>query len=125
MTAMGMNDQPRQVRITTDGTRAHLEVDGHDLSRLLHGYTLEQHAGQPPMLILHAHTDQAGVAFEGLAHVVVGDDPDPADTITGFLASLDAATLERAALERDDMAGGRYDVTRAILAQLADWARGH
>ena len=44
--------------------------------------------------------------------------------ITQFLGNVDPAALENAALNRDDLGNSRYDLTRAMLRQLADWARG-
>ncbi|MFE7547097.1 hypothetical protein [Streptomyces gardneri] len=119
-----LGDQTRSVRITTDGVLATVEVGGVDLSRQLRGYTLEHRANEAPLLVLYASAHAAPAVFEGFAHVVVGDTPDPGPAIAAFLRSVDAAALERAALDRDDLDGTRHELTRALLAQLADYALG-
>lgn len=120
-----MGDQPRHVRITTDGNLATVHVDGTNLSRHLCGYTLEHRADQLPMLVLYARPGTDGAVFEGMAHVVVGDEPtDPADQIAAFLRSVDPQALEQAALHRDDLGTDRYALARAMLQQAADWAQG-
>ncbi|MFF6844655.1 hypothetical protein ACFY8X_38695 [Streptomyces tanashiensis] len=116
-------DETRPVRIVTDGSSAQVIVDGVDLSRRLRGYTLEHRVTQPPMLVLYAGA-ALDAAFEGLAHVVVGDEPDPGPAVADFLRAIDPAALERAALDRDDLDGSRHELTRAMLAQLTDWALG-
>jgi hypothetical protein len=37
---------------------------------------------------------------------------------------LDPAAVQRAALDRTDLSGGKHEITEAILKQIADWARG-
>ncbi|MFC9736221.1 hypothetical protein ACFWG5_34695 [Streptomyces hydrogenans] len=123
-TEPSLGDQTRGIRITTDGVGAKVEVDGVDLSRRLRGYTLEHRVDQPPLLVLYASAHADTALFEGYAHVVVGDAPDPGPAIADFLRSVDAAALQRAALERDDLDGSRHELTRAMLAQLIDYALG-
>lgn len=118
-----MADTPRKVTVTTDGSKATVVVHDHDLSSDLAGYTLEHRAGQSPVLVLYPKRPHAA-AFEGLAHVVVADEPDPGPAVIQFLRGIDAAALENAALNRDDLDDERYALTRAMLAQLADWAEG-
>jgi hypothetical protein len=118
-----MADTPRKVTITTEGPKATVVVHDHDLSSDLAGYTLEHRAGQPPVLVLYPRRSLAA-AFEGLAHVVVADEPDPGPAVLQFLRGIDPAALENAALNRDDLGSERYALTRAMLAQLADWAEG-
>lgn len=124
-TEPGMDWKPRHVSITGDGLTARVLLDDTDISRHVQGYTVEQRVGQAPVVILHAHPT-AGATFDGLAHVAVGQPQtdDPGETIAAFLSNIDAAALESAALNRDDFGGGKGEVTRAILAQLADWAQG-
>lgn len=124
-TPPSLGDQPRQVRITSDGIRAALYIDDTELTNLVHGYSLQQQTGQPPLLVLHVNLHRQAMEFEGMAHVVIGDEPDPAQTIADFLRSLDPKALEQAALERDDCGDERYALTRAMLAQAADWALGN
>lgn len=123
MTTPSLGDQPREVRITTDGVIGRVEVDGTDLSRMLHGYTLEQRSGQAPVLVLYAQPHREGIVFDGMAHVAVAD-TDPRGAIVEFIENLDAEALENAAIHRDDLGGERYDLTRAMLRQITDWAKG-
>lgn len=123
MTAPSMADEPRHVRITADGVVGTVAIDGTDISRSVQGYNLEHRVGAAPLLVLYAHPHR-GLDFEGLAHVTVGDQADPGDTIAAFLGSLEPAALERAALNRDDLDGSSHELTRAILTQLAEWAQG-
>lgn len=123
MTAPGMSEPLREVSITTDGITANLTLNGTNITDMVNGYTIEQHAGQAPIVALHATAHREGVAFEGLARVVLADH-DPADTIAAYLGSIDPAALQRAALDRDDLGDGKTDTTRAILRQLIDWAQG-
>lgn len=121
--APSIGDRPRQVRITADGTTGTLHIDGVDFSNLVYAYALQQQAGQPPQLILHAHPHKQGAEFDGLAHVVVGEEPEPGQAIADFLSSIDPKALEQAALNREDLGDDRYGLARAMLAQAADWAQ--
>ena len=125
MTTPSLGDAPRQVRITSDGTRAALHIDDVDFSNLVTAYSLQQQAKQAPLLVLHAHLHRQAMEFDGMAHVVIGDQPDPAQAVADFVRSLDPKTLEQAALNRDDCGDERYGLTRAMLAQIADWALGN
>ncbi|MFF8458836.1 hypothetical protein ACF06T_30375 [Streptomyces albidoflavus] len=125
MTASGMSEPLREVSITTDGITANLTLNGTNITPMVQGYTIEHRAGQAPIVALHATPQQNGVAFDGLARVVLTNhDQDPADTITAYLGSIDPAALQRAALDRNDLGDGKTDTTRAILRQLIDWAQG-
>lgn len=124
MTAPSMADQPHQIRLTSNGLSGTVEVDGADISAQVQGYNLEARVGTAPLLVLYASPREGGVAFEGLAHVAIGTEQDPGPSIAAFLASMDPASLQQAALNRDDLENNKYGVTRAILAQLADWAQG-
>lgn len=123
MTAPNMADNPRRVQITADGMTGRVVVDGTDLSKDVRGYTLEHHVGEAPRLVLHAVAHR-GAQFEGLAHVVVGEEHDPGATVAAFLSSVDPEALQQAALSRDDLDGSKHELTRAMLQQLADWAQG-
>jgi hypothetical protein len=114
---------PRQVRITTDGVLARLEIDGTDVSRWCRGYALEQQTGQPPALAVFLTPHADGALFDGYARIAVATEPI-GDTVAAFLANIDPAALERAALDRDDLDGTRHELTTAMLRQLADWAQG-
>ncbi|MFF2864507.1 hypothetical protein ACFVSX_32085 [Streptomyces rubiginosohelvolus] len=123
MTAPSMADEPRHVRITADGVMGTVAVDGTDISKSVQGYNLEHRVGSAPLLVLYTAPHQ-GLDFEGLAHVAVGDQQDPGDTVAAFLANIDPAALSRAALNRDDLDGTPHELTRAMLQTLADMARG-
>ncbi|MEU3656409.1 hypothetical protein AB0E67_27105 [Streptomyces sp. NPDC032161] len=124
MNAPTMADEPRRVQITADGWAATITVDGSDISKSIQGYTLEHRTGQPPLLALYA-SPAAGTVFDGFAHVAVADaGQDDGQIVAAFLANIDPARLEAAALDRDDLDGTRHELTTAMLRQLADWAQG-
>ncbi|MFK0106441.1 hypothetical protein [Streptomyces sp. NPDC091217] len=113
-----------QVRITTGATSATLAIDDRDISKQVKGYQLSQVAGAAPVLVLQmaAHLQED---FEGLAHVVIGDPPDPGPAAAAFFGAIDAGELERNVLNRHDlMDGGPNELTRAMLQLLQEWARG-
>ncbi|MEU1078612.1 hypothetical protein ABZ404_39145 [Streptomyces sp. NPDC005878] len=125
-----MGDPQHAVKIEATGWGATITVDGHDLSRKLRGYTIEQQAGQPALVVLYKKKDADPIGFEGLAQVAVAhafEEPKPVDegaVVAVFLANIDPVALENAALNRDDLGNDRYELTRAMLRQLADWAQG-
>lgn len=121
-------DQPQAhgVRIEAQPGHATITLDDNPLPPgQVTGYTLTHSiADQLPGLILHTRQPE-GVVWEGLARVAVADPgQDEASVIRGFLAAVDPAALENAALNRDDLGNGQYDLTRAMLRQLAEWAGG-
>lgn len=117
-----MGDEQHRVAITTDGVLGTVVVNGVDMSRQVSGYQVEHQAGQPPLIVLFPKAGTA-VEFEGLATIAVADQTPPGETIAEFLGSIDPAALDRAALGRD-LDGSSNELTKAMLAQLADWARG-
>jgi hypothetical protein len=124
MTDGSLADDPHEVRITSDGMRASVVVDDHDLSSSLSGYTLEQRANQPPLLVLYAKAHTDGVVFDGFTQVAVATAAPPAEAIAAFLTTVDAGMLQQAALNRTDLDGTPTELTTAILRQLAEWATG-
>ena len=119
-----MDDELHQVRITTNHTTATLALDGRDISKQVSGYQLSQRAGTAPVLVLQM-SPLVKEDFEGLAHVVIGDPPDPGPAAAAFLSAIDAGELERNVLNRHDlMDGGPNELTRAMLQLLQEWARG-
>ncbi|MFW3477339.1 hypothetical protein [Streptomyces microflavus] len=122
MIGPSMADRPHQVRLTSNGLSGSVEIDGTDITSSVQGYNLEARAGSA-LLVLYA-TPQTGVQFEGLAHVAVGDQQDPGDTVAAFLANIDPAALQRAALNRDDLDNSPHELTRAMLMTLTDMALG-
>ncbi|MFJ2279227.1 hypothetical protein ACIOEZ_34325 [Streptomyces sp. NPDC087866] len=124
MSAPSMADEPRQVRITSDGVSGKVEVGGVDISRSVQGYELQHRVGGPPVLVLHT-VPARGLDFDGLSQVVVATpEQDHGQIIADFLASMEPASLERAALDRDDLDGSPNELTTAMLRQLVDWAQG-
>jgi hypothetical protein len=124
VTDQPVEPQAHGVRIVAQPGHATITIGGTTLpADQLTGYALH-HDIQAALPTLVLHTRQPdGAAFEGLARVAVAD-PRPASVvISEFLASIDAEALENAALNRDDLGDGRYDLTRAMLRQLADAAR--
>lgn len=114
------------VRIDAQPGQATITVDGHPLPRgQVVGYHLEHDiANALPLLILHTRQPES-VLFEGLARVAVADQQtDVGEQIAAFLAGMDPAAVERAALDRDDLGGDKHSVTAAILQTLAEWAQG-
>lgn len=118
-----MADRPHQVRLTSNGLTGSVEIDGTDITSSVQGYNLEARHGSAPLLVLYA-TPQTGVQFDGLAHVAIGDQQDPGDTVAAFLANIDPAALQRAALNRNDLDNSPHELTRAMLMTLTDMALG-
>ncbi|MFD5451189.1 hypothetical protein [Streptomyces sp. NPDC127100] len=123
MNDASLADDLHAVRITTEGVRAAVTLDGHDVTGALSGYTLEHRANQPPLLVLYVRPN-AGAGFDGYAQVAVASETPPAEAIAAFLASVDPARLQQAALARDDLDGSPTELTTATLRQLAAWAGG-
>jgi hypothetical protein len=125
VTGTPIEPQAHGVRIDAQPGHATITIDGTPLpAGTVTGYTLQHDiVGGLPLVVLHTRQPEA-VAFEGLARVAVGVAESPADIVAGFLAQIDPAELENAALNRDDLGTDRYDLTRAMLRQATDWARG-
>jgi hypothetical protein len=125
-----MNNVPEPtahgVRIDAQPGHATISLDGTPLpAGQVIGYELQHDiANALPMLVLHTRQPD-GVVWEGLARVAVAEpQQDTGEHIAAFLAGISPAALERAALERADLSDERYGLTAAMLATLADWARG-
>lgn len=118
-----MDWKPRHISVTGDGLTTRVHLDDQDITRHVQGVTIEHRTGQAPVVVLYAHPN-AGATFDGLARVAVADQTDTAETMAAFLQGIDPETLERAALDRDDLESGKRAVTAAILRQLTDWAQG-
>ncbi|MFF0409697.1 hypothetical protein ACFYUY_04590 [Kitasatospora sp. NPDC004745] len=116
--------EQRHVRIHATGLTARLEIDDHDIADQVRSYELRHTAGQLPelQLLLRPNADPE---WEGAARVGVGEAPDPGPAAAAFLAALDPGEIERAVLARHDLLdGGPHEFTRALLAQLSEWALG-
>ncbi|MFD5425348.1 hypothetical protein [Streptomyces sp. NPDC127084] len=125
---MEITDTPpadiQQVWVTTDGSRASIRIDGTDYSHLVSGYTIHQQAGYPADLVLQFAPGRPPPDFDGNARVAIGVPHEPGPAAAHFLSAIDAGLLEKAALARPDMDGGPHGFTKAVLAQLQQWARG-
>ncbi|MCZ4098298.1 hypothetical protein [Streptomyces sp. H39-C1] len=119
-----VGETKRVVRIESRGSKAAIVVDGKDLSAAVAAYTLHHQAGEPATVVLQLSPSQSTTQFDGYSRVVIGVDPDPGPAAAAFLSAIDAGELQKAALARLDLDGSPYELTRAMLAQLADWARG-
>jgi hypothetical protein len=118
------DDQLRRVRIVAGHSAADVSIDGQDVSRQLFGYSVTHQAGQAAEVVLRLGHHVA-TEFDGFARVLVGAEPDPGPAAAAFLAAIDPALLEKQALARHDLLdGGPHELTRAMLAQLREWAQG-
>ncbi|WP_438470927.1 hypothetical protein [Streptomyces asiaticus] len=118
------SDEMQQVRITVDGSKASLRIGGIDYSRVVSGYTIHQQAGQAPDVVIQLAKGRNSPDFDGYARVAVGVPYEPGPAAAHFLSAIDAGLLEKAALARPDLDGGPHGFTKAVLAQLQQWARG-
>lgn len=126
MTEQPAEPQAHGVRIDAQPGHAAISLDGTPLPPgQVTGYTLQHSIPDAlPNLVLYTRQPD-GVVWEGLARVAVADPgQDHAEIVAEFLHAIDPAALEDAALNRDDLGNSKYDLTRAMLRQLVDWARG-
>lgn len=118
------NPLPSNVRIVAGAGHAAIQVDGADVGGHVAGYSLTHDIREAlPHLVLHVHAPD-GAEWEGMARVAVADPQPSGDVIAAFLSGIDPDALYEAVLERDDLDGSSNEITKAILAQLADWAQG-
>lgn len=114
------------IRIDASPGHAAISIDGTVLpAGQIVGYQLQHDIiSGLPMLVLHTRQPE-GTVWEGLARVAVADpQQDLGDQIAAFVAGINPAAVEGAALGRDDLGNGKHSVTEAVLRTLADWARG-
>ncbi|MFE6126730.1 hypothetical protein ACFQ6Q_00435 [Streptomyces sp. NPDC056437] len=123
MTTPGMGWKPRKVTIASDGPTATVHLDDVDLTEAIRGYTVEHRAGEHPMVVFYAKPG-CEAQFDGMAMVAVGQPADPTEAVAEFLAGIDPAALQSAALNRDDLDGSKNELTTAMLKTLIDYARG-
>lgn len=114
------------MRVTGQGLTAVVEIGGHDVSQDVAAYSLAHRAGEMPQMVIELSPKAtAPGAFDGLAHVVIGDSPEPGPAAAAFLSAISPAELEKATLDRHDLMDGRpHELTRAMLALLREWALG-
>ncbi|MCR8573081.1 hypothetical protein [Streptomyces sp. Isolate_219] len=122
---MDHNDTSRRhVRITASGGKADVEIDGKRVDpRAVGAYTITQIVGEPAHVLLHV-TDHGSDQWSGMARVSVTDVPDPGPAAAVFLDAIDPEALEHAALARPDLGTEPHSLTKAMLTQLGEWARG-
>ncbi|MFJ1993079.1 hypothetical protein [Streptomyces asiaticus] len=123
---MTVSPQPPLHNVVIDAQPGHanISIDDAEVGNYVVGYTLEHDvANALPMLVLHVR-NPAGAIFDGLARVAVAAPQEPGEAIAQFLNAIDPGQLENAALNRDDLGAEQYDLTGAMLRQLADWAQG-
>jgi hypothetical protein len=117
--------QAHGVRIDAQPGVAVISIDGRPLpAGTVTAYVLEHSVADAlPTLILHTRQSD-DTAFEGLARVAVGVARTPGDLVAEFLAAVDPVLLDQQAMNRADYGGGEGATARAMLATLADLARG-
>lgn len=114
----------RHVQISARGPRADIAIDGTRIEPTsVRAYTVSHVAGEHPEFVLHA-ADREDVQWAGLARIAVADLPDPGPAAAVFLSAIDPQALERAALARPDLGAEPGSLTKAMLTQLTEWARG-
>jgi hypothetical protein len=114
----------RRVEITAQGGRADIEIDGTSIDpSAVKAYSVSYFAGERPEVLLHV-ADRNDTQWPGMARVTVADVPDPGPAAAVFLDAIDPEALERAALARPDLGTEPYSLTKAMLTQLGEWARG-
>lgn len=114
----------RHVEITVRGGRVDIEIDGASINpSAVKAYSVSHFAGERPEVLLHV-ADRGDTQWSGMARVKVADVPDPGPAAAVFLDAIDPEVLERAALTRPDLGTEPYSLTKAMLTQLGEWARG-
>lgn len=110
--------------ITACGPKAEIEIDGARIEpSAVRAYSVSHFAGERPEIVLHV-ADREEAQWCGLARVAVADLPDPGPAAAVLLDAIDPEALERAALARADLGTELYSLTKAMLAQFGEWARG-
>ncbi|MGQ4490083.1 hypothetical protein ACN6LM_000513 [Streptomyces sp. SAS_281] len=112
------------VQITAHDNTAEVELDGARVDpRAVKAYSVTHLAGERPEVLLHV-ADRGDIQWSGMARVAVADLPDPGPAAAVFLEAIDPEALERAALARPDLGTEQNSLTKAMLTQLGEWARG-
>lgn len=115
----------RPLRITgKDAFDAEVFLDGQDITSKLRGVHMKVGFDEPAEAMLVLNHRALPSDFDGLARVAIGVEPDPGPAAAKFIAAIDAEMLEQAALNRLDLDPGPQGLTKAMLAQLQEWASG-
>ena len=121
-TVLIMADTPRHIGIVVDvlghGT---ISVDGCDLTHAVQGISLDVRSGTPTRVLLDLKP--GAVTVDGMAVTEQAVPADMLEQLGRLLAAVDPVTLERRALEVEDLSGDA-PVTRAILQVLGEMIRG-
>ncbi|MFE0130163.1 hypothetical protein ACFWY6_00975 [Streptomyces sp. NPDC059037] len=118
------DNSQHHVQITAHGGRAEVELDGKPVDpHAVKAYSVTHLAGERPEVLLHV-ADRGDIRWSGMARVSVADLPDPGPAAAVFLDAIDPEALERAALARADLGTEANSLTKAMLTQLGEWARG-
>ncbi|MFF2650441.1 hypothetical protein [Streptomyces sp. NPDC058045] len=118
------DDSLHHVRITAHGETAGIDIDGTRVDpRAVDAYTITQIAGEHSHVVLHV-TERGSTQWSGMSRISVADAPDPGQAAAIFLEAVDPEALEGAALSRPDLGTEPYSLTKAMLTQLGEWARG-
>lgn len=113
-----------RVEISAGGGRADIEIDGSRIDpSAIKAYSVSHLAGERPEVLLYV-ADRGDTQWSGMARVTVADAPDPGPAAAVFLDAIDPEALERAALARPDLGTQPNSLTKAMLTQLGEWARG-
>lgn len=123
---MDQTNEPAALRveITTRDDRADIVIDGVRVDpRAFKAYSVTHFAGEHPEVLLHV-VDRSDSRWSGMARVSVADHPDPGPVAAAFFDAIDPEALERAALARPDLGSEPFSLTKSMLAQLTEWARG-
>ncbi|MFE7119029.1 hypothetical protein ACFU99_26785 [Streptomyces sp. NPDC057654] len=121
---MDQSKEVHEVRVSARGERASIDIDGRPVGEQVAAYRIDQTAGEPPQVLVHLAAGHSEVEWAGAARVCVAGPPDPGPAAAQFLAAIDPVELETAALARLDLDSGPHALTRAMLAQLEEWASG-
>lgn len=119
----------RHVQVASGGVGARVRIDGLEVSAAVRSVVVQAAIGEITTAVVElfagADTGSPEVAlFDGLARVVVGEPPEMGPDVARFLGEIDAGELERAALNRPEVNDGTHGLTKAMLAQLVEWANG-
>lgn len=107
-------------KLTTDGLRTHLEVNGTDITDRVESVAFAAGHGQVAQLQLTAYAEGA---LEGIAQVVEVRQAEPdGEAIASWLSAMDAETLEKTVTASLGWGGPSY--TQALLDHLAKLAAG-
>ncbi|MFJ9356990.1 hypothetical protein [Streptomyces mirabilis] len=117
-------DTTRRVEITARSGGADIDIDGVRIDpSAVKAYSVSHLAGERPEVLLHV-ADRGDTQWSGMARVAVADLPDPGPAAAVFLDAIDPEALEHATLAHPDLGTEPYSLTKAMLTQLGEWARG-